>query len=105
MKFVDPRLAEPREVDVLEIAIEVTLRDDAARRLIDLSKRAGKPPVEAFADLVERILGKRVEAGAIIEIPAWVPDWLYEDYLALAKSEGEEVAARYARARKRERPA
>ena len=49
----------------IEIDVQMTLKNDLARKLVAEAKRLGRSPVELMADIVERVLGDNLVSAVI----------------------------------------
>jgi hypothetical protein len=60
---------------------------------------------EFRARITTRLAEARREAAMHVEVPAWVPSDMQDEYVAIARQRGEHAAASFARQRKAERRA
>lgn len=55
IEFLKP-LYPPHPLEECEITLEINLRGEMARRVIEHAERLSRAPVELMADIVERVL-------------------------------------------------
>lgn len=103
MKFARPDL-QVRE-SVIEATVTLTISGSQVAIVDACAADAGKSVdvflSELLAGAVDRLKKPRRLA---VSVPAWVPAGLRDDYLEVAKQDGEEAAAAWARREKRRLP-